>query len=184
MQRFFQLAFQQAQVSSPDFSDQFDDGANSVPSTFLLQNLQESFARTVIAQNKAGTPFNKSMSTHTYMMTTAMQVAYALTDEFQADDNDAAHDSLKTAYPTATVVVSASAGPIPIAQSVDPTSPNFLHFYDPNVVAECGEDPHTMTANSRTIYRVLLGGRDIATPGAAPRTSRRSCSPPTTPTGG
>ena len=39
----------------------------------MIQNLQESFARTMLRQASLGAPFNKGMSTQTFEMTTALK---------------------------------------------------------------------------------------------------------------
>ena len=160
MRRFFQLSFQQTQVAAPDFSDMLNNGQLNVGSNSMLQNLQESFARSVLAQNAAGNPFNTTMKTQTYMMTTALQVFYALTDVWQIDNSpNGVHDAFKTANPGKNIVVSATGGPIPLAQSIDPTSPNYMHWYDPNVMAECGVDPLVIPARANAVYQILIGGR-------------------------
>ena len=62
------------------------------------------------------------------------------------DDDDNVTDGFKLAYPKQTITIEAAQGPIPIAESIDPTSPNFMHWYDPDVsttssVAGCATDP-------------------------------------------
>ena len=52
MMRFFELAFQQTQISAVDFADQAypkQVGINATTTPLLVQNAQESFARTVLA---------------------------------------------------------------------------------------------------------------------------------------
>ena len=160
MRRFFQLSFQQTQVATTDFADMLNNGQLAVASNPMLQNLQESFARTVLAQNTAGKPFNTTMTTQTYMMTTALQVFYALTDVWQIDNlPNGVHDAFKTANPGKNIVVSASGGPIPLAQSIDPTSANYMHWYDPNIVAECGIDPLVIPARANAVYQILVGAK-------------------------
>ncbi len=160
MRRFFQLSFQQTQVTSNDFADMLDNGQLPLASNPMLQNLQESFARTVLAQNAASKPFNTSMTTQTYMMTTALQLFYALTDVWQVDNaQNGLHDLFKNANPTKNITVSASGGAIPLSQSIDPTSPNYMHWYDPNIVTECGVDPLVIPARANSLYQVLIGAR-------------------------
>ncbi|MBX7098973.1 MAG: hypothetical protein K1X89_14785, partial [Myxococcaceae bacterium] len=160
MRRFFQLSFQQTQVSTPDFADMLENGSLGVGSVPMLQNLQESFARTVVARNAAGTPFNTSMSTQTYQLTTALQVFYALLDVWQIDNNPRGiHDAFRTANPSLNITISASSGPIPLAQTLDPASPNYMHWYDPNIVSECGADPFVTPARANVLYQVLVGAK-------------------------
>src|SRR5205809_319067 len=52
MQRFFELAFQQTQIGAIDFADQTYPrpiGLNPATIPLLMQNAQQSFARTVLA---------------------------------------------------------------------------------------------------------------------------------------
>src|SRR5262249_18518000 len=112
------------------------------------------------AQNAAGVPFNASMTTQTYMMTTALQLFYALTDIWQVDNNqNGLHDAFRTANAGKNIVVSASSGPIPIEQSIDPQSPNYMHWYAPNTVAECGADPLTFPARATGVSQIIVGAK-------------------------
>jgi hypothetical protein len=158
MLRFFQLSFQQTQITAADLGNMLDTGQLQLQSNPLLQNLQESFARTVLAQNAAGKPFNSAMTTQTFMMTTALQMFYALTDVWQMDNSGTGiHDAFKTANPSVNLVVGTSSGPIPLSQTVDPASPNFMHWYDPTLATACGMDPFTTPARANTLYDILIG---------------------------
>src|SRR5262249_4825930 len=129
MLRFFQLAFQQTQINSGSFGNMLDQGQLQVFSAPMLQNLQEGFARTMLDADARGTPFTGSMTTQTYAMTPALQVFYALLDAWQIDNSlTGIHDLFRTANPNLNVTVSAASGPIPLAQTLDPTSPNYMHW--------------------------------------------------------
>ncbi len=158
MQRFFQLSFQQTQIDVTDFADMLLQGRiNLGPAPELIQNVQESFARTMLALNRQNRPFTQSMTTRQYMMTTALQTFYALRDVHQVDnDVRVVRDSWRTANPTLNIVIQ-STGTIPLAQSIDPTSANYMKFVDPNVMASCGADPMTLPATAANVYGVLLG---------------------------
>src|ERR1022692_3698293 len=59
MQRFFELAFQQTQVTATDFADQAyprQIAVNATTTPLLVQNLQESFARTMLELIAEGQP--------------------------------------------------------------------------------------------------------------------------------
>jgi hypothetical protein len=169
MLRFFQLAFQQTQVTATDFADQAypkQIGINPTTIPQLTQNAQESFARTMIALLSQGQPLTAGMTTQQLMMTTAMKELYAFLDAWEVDDNGTVTDHFRQAYPGKTITVEAAQGPIPIAQSVDPTSPNFMHWYDPDVPAAgakvpgCDQDPITYPVSAATLHYLLYGSLD------------------------
>jgi hypothetical protein len=168
MLTFFELAFQQTQVSITDFADQAYPGQadiNGSTQPRLVQNARESFARTMLELNAEGRPFTEAMTTQRFMMTPALIELYAFFDAWQVDDAGKVTDRFKRANPNLTITVEAAQGPIPIAQTVDPTSPNFMHWYDPDVTnlatttgAGCGQDPVTYPSAGNTLHYVLYGG--------------------------
>ncbi len=169
MLRFFELAFEQTQVTSTDFSDQAypqQIGINAYTIPRLTQNAQESFARTMLQLLSQGAPLNAGMTTQKLMMTTAMKELYAFLDVWEVDDNGTVTDRFRQAYPKATITVEASQGAIPAAESVDPTSPNFMHWYDPDVatagsqIPGCQEDPVTYAPSAIALHYLLYGSLD------------------------
>jgi hypothetical protein len=176
MLRFFELAFQQTQVNAADFADQAypkQIGINPYTVPQLTQNAQQSFARTMIELLSQGAPLTAGMTTQQIMMTTAMKELYAFLDVWEVDDNGKVTDHFRQAHPGQTITVEASQGPIPIEQSVDPTSPNFMHWYDPDVAtagsqtAGCQEDPITYPASATTLHYLLYGSLDNRGKGTA-----------------
>jgi hypothetical protein len=181
MMRFFELAFQQTQVISSDFTSMtfpavIDSNAATAP--LLLQNLQESFARTMLSFAMNGTPFNQAMSTRTFAMTTALKVYYAFEDAFQAPNAvgcgiGASFDSFKQANPGLQIYYTASA--IPLSQSLDPTSANYMHWTDPDVTTDrCPTDPVIVGASGRSLYDFLFGDLRGATNGQCPGSTASS----------
>ena len=169
MLRFFELAFQQTQVTYIDFADQaypqqIDINASTIP--LLVQNAQESFARTMLALSAQGAPFTQAMTTDKLMMTTAMKELYAFLDMWEVDDAGKTTDRLRALDPALTITVEAAQGPIPIAQTLDKTSPNYMHWYDPDVatagaaVAGCQQDPLVYPIRGLTLHYLLLGALD------------------------
>ncbi len=159
MKRFFQLAFQQSQVSGTDFTDMLGRARLPISSSpLLLQNIQESFARTMVNVTAANQPFTRSMTTNTHMMTTALQAFYAVRDVFEIDNGGGVHDAFRAANPTLTITIRSTGGPIPIADSLNPSSPNYMKWYDPNVMAACGADPYVAPATANEIFLMLIGG--------------------------
>jgi hypothetical protein len=166
MMVFFELAFQQTQVSQADFVDNVPPNGlgngKSIP--LLVQNARESFARTALSITAANSPLTDTFKTHQLMMTTALMQLYAYLDGHPTDDNSKTTDVFAKANPTLTFTLEKSAGPIPIAQSVDPTNANYMHFYNPDIVTQnypdpsCdGVDPITVTVNSNALYNIYYG---------------------------
>jgi hypothetical protein len=95
-----------------------------------------------------------------------MKELYAFLDTREVDDNGAVTDHFHLAYPNTTITVEAAQGAIPIEQSVDPTSPNFMHWYDPDVatagaaIPGCQKDPITYPAAASTLHYLLYGSLD------------------------
>jgi hypothetical protein len=169
MQRFFELAFQQTQVTSADYSDQvypkqIDVNGSTAP--LLLQNLQESFARTMLALIAAGQPLTTAATTNQLMMTTALKELYAFLDIWEVDDNGTVTDRFKKANPKLQITVETGAGPIPLTETLDPTSANYMHWYDPDAAAEdasiagCAMDPIVYPPSAFTLHWLLYGALD------------------------
>jgi hypothetical protein len=169
MIRFFELAFQQTQITSTDFTDQAYPKQIAInPSTtpLLVQNAQESFARTMLALVEQGQPLTVGLTTNQLMMTTAMKVLYGFLDAWQVDDQSRVVDRFRAANPNLTITVEASQGPIPLSETLDPTSPNYMHWYDPDVttanaqIAGCQSDPIVYPASASTLQYLLFGSLD------------------------
>jgi hypothetical protein len=168
MTRFFELAFQQAQVGSNDFADQVfaQIGINPTTTPLIIQNAEESFARTMVELSSQGRPFTDSMTTGQLMMTTALKELYAYLDVIDINDDGAVLDRFRQDHRTLAIVVEASQGPIPIEQTLDPSSPNYMHWYDPDVttagvqVPGCRQDPATFGPKAISLHYLLLGSLD------------------------
>jgi hypothetical protein len=169
MLRFFELAFQQTQVAETDFDEQTTPARISIngkATPLLVQNATESFARTALELTSQGRPLTDAMTTRTFMMTPALMELYAFLDAWQIDDTGKLTDRFRAAYPTAAVTVT-SAAPIPLADSVNPASPNFMHFYNPDlakldaVTPGCFSDPVVYpAARAVTVHYTLQGSLD------------------------
>jgi hypothetical protein len=168
MLRFFQLAFQQTQVTYTDFADltypkQIDINSTTIP--LLMQNAQESFARTMLQLIASSQPLTQAPTTTQFMMTTAMKELYAFLDQYEVDDNSVVTDAFKVANPKQMITIEAAQGPIPISESIDPNSPNYMHWYDPDVstsssVAGCATDPVVLGPSSASLHYLLYGSID------------------------
>ncbi len=164
MLAFFAKAFQQSQISTTDFTDQipFQGGLGIArnPANRLLQNTRESFARTVWELVSAGRPFSETMTTQQYMMTPPLMALYAFLDSYHIDDNLKTVDRLVQASPGFSFTVQ-STGNIPLADSLNTASPNYMHWVNSAVgnVAlgpGCDEDPRVYT-NTPALYNLLFG---------------------------
>ena len=141
--------------------------ANQRPAGLLLQNVQESFARTVLELVAQNQPLTQAITTHQLMMTPALMELYAFLDTWEVDDDSNTTDYWRKANPNAVITVEASQGAIPISETLDPTSPNYMHWYDPDVggkadstIEGCDADPIVFSGNeasSSTLHYLLYG---------------------------
>jgi hypothetical protein len=171
MRVFFELATQQTQISVGDFADQAYPGeldVNASTAARLTQNAVESFARTMVAEVVDGTqPLTQVATTTSFMMTTALMETYAFLDAWQVDDSGSVVDHFAKANPGLKLTVGSAS--VPIAQSVDPSSANFMQWTDPDIVdggaygqitnqgAGCVTDPISYTATGLALHYLLYG---------------------------
>jgi hypothetical protein len=169
MKRFFELAFQQTQISTADFADQVYPGQlalNATTAPLLLQDIEESFARTMLQLIDDGKPLTESVITGRLMMTTALKELYAFLDVWQVDNAGKVTDRFKQANPKLSLTVETSQGALPIADTLDPTSSNYMHWYNPDVatedsqIADCTQDPIVYPANALTLHYLFYGSLD------------------------
>jgi hypothetical protein len=167
--RFFELAFQQTQVTATDFADQAypkQIGINNTTIPLLIQNAQQSFARTMLQLIDDGHPLTEGLTTSQLMMTTAMKELYAFLDVWEVDDTGKVTDRFRQAHTGLSIIAETAAGPIPIADSLNPASPNYMHWYNPDVatnnptVPGCTEDPITFLPSGVTLHYLLYGALD------------------------
>jgi hypothetical protein len=136
---FFITAFQQDQWEFADLQFQFVGRTPFANDTRrIVQNLQQSFARTVVQLLAEGQPFTSAMTTRRFMMTPALMALYATQDTLHNTDNYVLTDLFKRDHPTSVTIQSSNE--IPIEEVIDPTSPNFLTFYDPAIATPYAED--------------------------------------------
>lgn len=135
MRTFFEQAFQQTQITSADFVNLVPPNGISVGAAlpYLVQNVQESFARTVLALNASGQPFTDAMTTTQVMMTPALMELYAFLDTYHVDDNAKVTDSFQTDFPGVTIMQGSGYGSVTDAEAATPGDPNFMHWYNPDV---------------------------------------------------
>ena len=167
MMVFFELAFQQTQIDATDFVDlvppQGLGNGRAIP--LLVQNVRESFARTVLELTAEGRPLSDAFTTRRFMMTPALMELYAFLDTRRVDDAAAITDTFAIASRGLKIVMETSRGPIPITDSLNPTSPNYMHWYTPDLPAlttfpdsTCDAmDPISFNVNSQALHALLYG---------------------------
>ncbi len=165
LQTFFDLAFQQTQISIADLADQAYPrqlAINNSTRTPLTQNMRESFARTVAALIMEGKPFSEVATTTRFMMTPALMEAYAFLDTWQVNNAGKVTDRLAKKLPNATITVSAKQR-VPLSDTVNPLSPDFMHWYDPDLPslasrgAGCDRDPIVYPLRADTLHFLMHG---------------------------
>jgi len=142
---FFSKAFQQTQITQNDFFDQLSvDNLTSLP---LFAQAQESMSRTALKIIADGKPFTDTVTTHTFMMTPTLMSFYLALDQAQVDD--AGKQTISVPLPDGTLSTTQAfwltyqapldptASPvvpnnIPLSETLDPASPNFMHFAVPS----------------------------------------------------
>jgi hypothetical protein len=165
MMVFFQLAFQQAQITKTNFVDISPPNGlgngRSVP--LAVQNATESFARTVLASAMAGAPFNDAFTTTHLMMTPALMAMYAYLDVHATSNTNVLTDPITRQRLTITIE---STTPIPLSDTVTPGNQNYLHFYNPELPAivypdtqaGCnGQTSISLPASSEQLWHTLYG---------------------------
>jgi len=163
---FFELAFQQTQINAIDFVDIVPPNGLGVGRAIplLVQNARESFARTVLALTAEGRPLTDAFTTKRLMMTPALMELYAFLDTRQVNDAAGVNDIFARANTGLKIVMETAQGPIPAADSVNPASPNFMHWYSPDVAGltypdiTCNNlDPISFNVNSQALHALLYG---------------------------
>jgi hypothetical protein len=161
---FFELAFQQTQISDVNFVDIAPPNGlpNGKQVQLLVQNSTESIARTMLA-DPAG-QITDAFTTKTIMMTPALMQMYGYFETRQANDAGTITDSFAKANPNLMITLESSAGPIPIADSLTVGGPNYMHFYNPDIATQTypdptcdGVDPIQVTGNAQNLYNIMYG---------------------------
>jgi hypothetical protein len=175
---FFMQSFQQTQVTDAEFYNDLvgRDLNNWVADdqTRFLRAAEQSMARTVLALMDEGRPFTEAVTTRRFMLNPPLMAVLAYMDAAPRNDTGRAVNSgqwLTTKYPMMTFVRTANIDattlmptPIPLAETLDPASPNFMRWYDPTAYTGTDMncmDPVTRTGNQavQQTFDLLFGGR-------------------------
>lgn len=154
MLQFFQQSFQQTQLTLASFNDQlngdtlrFDNTNNSL---LFLKSARESFARTVLQLIKEGRPFTDVVTTNRYMLNPPLMAYMAYHDALVITDKGGVTSRLTPKIPTVTFL---SGMTIPVSQSIDPSSANFMKWTVPSAITGTGcTDPYPQNALNGTRY--------------------------------
>ena len=162
---FFRNAFQQAGfLPAEDFKFQllqnggfdFAGGARSVGDDAyprLVQSIEDSFALTAWALVQEGRPFSEVLTTQRFMLTTALKTLYLQIDA----PNDRATG--RNAPQPLAWKVDYSGKAIPLSESLDPNSPNYLRFDD--------QLPVTPVNRGNNMRQICQGGMAVDAMGVA-----------------
>ncbi len=179
MMSFFELAFQQTQISQADFIGIVPNGNGSIGTSpmvnLLIENVKESFARTVLAMitSNPPQPLNAAFTTTQFMMTPALMELYAFMDWNQVSDTEGINDTFATMMKTTGITVEDTT-PITYAETINAANPNgnYMHWYFPGLNAIQPTQPVGCQADTRTwistnnnnspsahlVYYLLYGG--------------------------
>ena len=157
---FFANAFQQRVAGLSDLQDQLGNTELRNTDPRLLENVRESFPRTVLQLVKEGRPFTETVTTRTFMVTPALASFLAMLDSRHVNDRLQTRDRLTLPFTVQ------STAPVPIEETVDPQSANFLKWYVPSIPTcpTSATDPtpraqRTLTRNLAVeLFNVLHGG--------------------------
>jgi hypothetical protein len=147
MLEFFKQAFQQTQITFTQFGDQLGSALpnlNSVIKTYLIRSAEMSFPITALALVDEGRPFTEVLTTERFMLNPPLMTLLAYLDDVVVDDNGQKSSFLAQKFGAdfQFVLHYDDETTVAIEESLDPSSPNFLHFYEPcprsNGIPKCG----------------------------------------------
>jgi hypothetical protein len=161
---FFKNAFQQAQVDGSTLLDQLGGralGTNGQTLQRLLVNIQESFPRTAWQLVASGKPWNGTVTTTQHMVTTALAAFLAFVDDRFVDDKAKVTSRWVAANPKLTVTATSDTT-ITLADSMDPTSPNYLKVSTGMAMPNCVNPERSFTGQDAPyqLYSLLMGHVD------------------------
>jgi hypothetical protein len=145
MIEFFKQSFQQTQTDINDYDEQLGRTTNpwnNQDKIKFVRSAEESFARTAFELVATKRPFTEVLTTDRIMLNPPLMSAYASIDAMPQDDLDKPipkSNWLRQKYPNLVFVrttnldpVTGMPVPIPLEESINPASPNFMKWYDPN----------------------------------------------------
>jgi hypothetical protein len=178
---FFKRSFQQTQLDVSDLDDQLrlaSANVNRTDQQRILRAVEESFARTVLAMMDERRPFTETVTTTRFMVNVPLMVALSYMDAAPRNDTGrqvpagfwimqkfGGDKVFQFKQVTGADPVTGVVTPIPLEQTIDPASPNFMSWTfaqpDPARYPPCVEP--VVVTGTRAIERAfgaLFGSRD------------------------
>jgi hypothetical protein len=181
MLEFFKKSFQQTQLDPTDLDDMLalnTAQASAVEQRRMLRSVEESFSRTVLALIDEKRPFTEAVTTTRFMLNVPMMVALSYMDAAPQDDvgrplaagywhlqKFGGAMNFKFIQVLNLDPVTGLQIPIPFEETIDPASPNFMHWtftqVDPlRYPTPCADTITVMGANAvQAVFRALFGSR-------------------------
>ena len=164
MLAFFRNAFQQAQVDAASLRDRLGGTAlftNGPTLPRMLVNIQESFPRTAWEMVEGGKPWNNVVTTRRFMMTSALASFLAYLDDRYVDDAGRIGSRLLKANPGLTVTGTSVA--VPLAETVDPASPNFMRWSIGVPMPNCANPERTFMGQfgMTQVFAIMMGRLNV-----------------------
>jgi hypothetical protein len=168
---FFTQSFQQTQVTVADYEEQLGMPTqpwNPVDRVRFQQSAEQSFSRTVWQLIEEGRPFTEVATTERFMLNPPLMAALAFMDAWQVDDSGlprTAQSWLLEENRAFAFTRQTKEGPIPIAETLDPTHANYMKWYDPNPYRgpdpRCAQDPQRVAGLQAIVLLgdFMFGGR-------------------------
>jgi Protein of unknown function (DUF1585) len=174
---FFAQAFQQSQTDINDYDEQLGRTTNPwnpADKVRFVRSAEESFARTARELVRQGRPFTDVLTTSQFMLNPPLASSYAFIDAFPQSDLGKPVPAglwLRSKFPNLVFVrtlnpdpVTGLPVPIPLEDSINPASPSFMKWYEPNpyqgMTDRCREpDMRVGPAALVAVADFLYGGR-------------------------
>jgi hypothetical protein len=188
MMAFFAGAFQQTQLDPTDLEDQMklgNLGMSGADQQRMLKSVVESFSRTVLALVDAKRPFTETVTTNRFMVNLPLMVMLSYMDATPQNDTGGAVGAgywltsklgkgFQAVLTTNTDPTTLLPVAIPFTDSINPASPNFMHwsFVQPAdlVKNKACTDPTLVTGNNimPLALRALFGIRQACGGASSP----------------
>jgi hypothetical protein len=163
MLAFFRNAFQQAQVDGTAILDQLGGrglSTNGTTQQRLLVNLMDSFPRTAWQIASSGKPWNGTVTTNQYMMTTALAGFFAFLDDAYVDDMGRISSHWVKQSPMSMLTVTATSDlTIPMSDTLNPASPSYMKISTGMAMPNCANPARTFKGQDAPfeLYAILMG---------------------------
>src|SRR5688572_20409038 len=173
---FFKQAFQQTQTDINDYDEQLGRTTNpwnNQDKIKFVRSAEESFARTAFELVAQKRPFTEVLTTDRIMLNPPLMSSYAAIDAMPQNDLLRPIQQawwLRQKFPNLVFVHTLNPDangvpvPIPLEESINPASPNFMKWYDPNpyrgMQPRCAEPDTRMNLQAFVaVADYMYGGR-------------------------